>query len=107
MRALMSLFTRQKKAPTRVCVTCHSLSDGVTVSSDGGCSLALLGLLVLVVAGLLFGLIGYLAGILLIVAGAAVGAIKGRPKLTCPMCGSSEIIPLGTPRANVIVSQLK
>lgn len=55
--------------------------------------------------GFLFGLIGVLFGVILIVGGAIVGAITGRPKFICPFCNSADIIPLGTPRANALLGE--
>jgi hypothetical protein len=56
------------------------------------------------------GVFGWIIGGVLILSGVIVGIVNGgkvRHVLKCPTCGSQDIIPLGTPRADALLAQAK
>ena len=93
---------------THICVRCHTQGEGEWIKPKGPQNglLFFLGLVTLLFGSMIFGTIGGLVGVTIMVVAVVMSVLPRdtEPALRCPSCSSVEMIPIDSPRAESIRS---
>ena len=93
---------------THICVRCHTQGEGEWIKPKGAQNglLFFLGLVTLLFGSMIFGTIGGLVGVTIMVVAVVMSVLPRdtEPALRCPSCSSVEMIPIDSPRAAALLS---